>query len=119
MTEALKLNPQKDARVLLLSLRNIKFHVARCYLYELEDAICELDSAELLTPNFQPNLFKVTNKLANHAAKAIGHSKLMNPLFDRVQLQQDYDLFFFCASPRKISSVLIQLRVGASVATKL
>jgi hypothetical protein len=103
MTEALKLNPQKDARVLLLSLRNIKFHVARCYLYELEDAICELDSAELLTPNFQPNLFKVTNKLANHAAKAIGHSKLMNPLFNQVQLQQDYDLFFFlCQSPQDI-----------------
>ena len=86
-----------------MSLRNLKFHVSRCYLYELEDTVCELDSTDLLTPDFRPNLFKVTNRLANYAAKAIGNSQLINPLFNQFKLEREYDLFFvMCQSPLDI-----------------
>ncbi len=93
MSELAIFNLQKDTRVLLLSLRNIKFHVSRCYLYEFEDIICELDSADLITPTFNPNLFKVTNRLANQTAKTIGRS-IINPLFQQFNLAKEYDLFF-------------------------
>jgi len=94
MSELLRLNTKKESRVLLLSLRNIKFHVSRCYLYEFEDIIREVDSVDMLAPVFSPNLFKVTNRLANYAAKTIGSGKLLNPLFKQFNLDKEYDLFF-------------------------
>jgi hypothetical protein len=106
MSVVFNLDTKKNARVLLLSLRKMKFHVSRCYLYELEDSICELDSTDILTPELNPTLFKATNKLANSAASAIGNSKLINPLFNQVKLDKDYDLFFvICQSPLDILSI--------------
>ena len=94
MSVVFNLDTKQDARVLLLSLRKMKFHVSRCYLYELEDSICELDSTDILTPELNPTLFKVTNRLGNSAVKAIGNSKLINPLFKQFNLEKDYDLFW-------------------------
>lgn len=106
MSELMRLKAREDARVLILSLRNIKFHVSRCYLYEFEDIICELDSADLLTPVFNPTLFKVTNRLANHAAKTIGSGKPFNPILQQFSLDKEYDLFFvFCQSPPDILTI--------------
>lgn len=106
MSVAFNLDTQKDARVLLLSLRKIKFHVSRCYLYELEDTICDLDSTDILTPVLNPNLFKVTNRIANSAARTLGNGKLINPLFNQFNLDREYDLFFvICQSPLDILSI--------------
>lgn len=100
MFEALKSNVNKKPRILLLSLRNLKLHVSRCYSYELEDAICEFDSVDMLAPVFSPSLFKVTNRLANYATKAIGNSKLVSPILNQSSVDKEYDLFFvICQSP--------------------
>lgn len=106
MSVVFNLDSQKNARILLLSLRKIKFHVARCYLYELEDSIREFDSADLLTPVFNSELFKVTNRIANTVAKTVGNSKLINPLFNQFYLDKEYDLFFvICQSPLDILTI--------------
>ncbi|OWY66078.1 hypothetical protein B7486_38500 [cyanobacterium TDX16] len=106
MSVVFNLDTKKDARILLLSLRKMKFHVARCYLYELEDLICEFDSADILTPVFNPELFKVTNRIANTAAQAVGSSKIINPLFKHFNLDKEYELFFvICQSPLDILTI--------------
>jgi hypothetical protein len=106
MSVIFNLDAKKNARILLLSLRKIKFHVARCYLYELEDLICEFDSADILTPVFNPDLFKVTNRIANTMAQAVGSSRLINPLFKQFNLDKEYELFFIiCQSPLDILTI--------------
>jgi hypothetical protein len=93
-------------RVLMVSLRNLKFHVSRCSTYEFEDVVCANDKVDLITPHFSPNLFKVTNKLANYAAKTIGNAKLFPSLLNyKFVVDQEYDLFFFFS--QSISDLLV------------
>ncbi|ARV58640.1 hypothetical protein BZZ01_08315 [Nostocales cyanobacterium HT-58-2] len=94
------------SRVLLVSMRNLKLHVSRSGPYEFEDIICACDTVDLITPSLNPTLFKVTNKLANGAAKIFKKSRLIKSLFNyKFEVDEEYDLFFmFCQS---IQDVLI------------
>ncbi|GAB1542604.1 glycosyltransferase [Scytonema sp. NUACC21] len=85
----------KDSRVLLLSLRDLKFHVSRSGAYEFEDIIYHCDNVDLLVPNVNSNLFKVTNTLANHTAKFLKNGKLVKSLVNyNFEVEKKYDLFF-------------------------
>jgi hypothetical protein len=91
-------------RVLLVSMRNLKLHVSRSAPYELEDVICGCDTVDLITPAFNSNLFKVTNKIANQAAKILKNGELLSSLVNyKFEVDKEYDLFFFfCQSIQDI-----------------
>ncbi len=78
-------------RVLIFSLRNI-FPKAlfRCPHYEFEDIICDIDSAVLLAPQFDPYTMRsiFAKRLAYHAPITL------NPGIRRVSAKAHYDIFF-------------------------
>lgn len=94
----------EDARVLVVSMRNLKFHVSRAAIYEFEDVISSLDTVDVIAPSLEPNIFKVTNKLANYTAKIINSGQYIQSLFNqKIQVDKEYDLFFFfCQSIQDI-----------------
>ncbi|MBW4636011.1 MAG: glycosyltransferase [Iphinoe sp. HA4291-MV1] len=103
--------PQKTAnisseqyRILVVSMRNLKLHVSRSAPYEFEDIISSCDIVDLVTPTFNPNLFKVTNRIANQAAKIIRNGELISSLINyKFEVKKEYDLFFFfCQSIQDI-----------------
>ncbi len=75
-------------------MRNLKFHVSRCYPYEFEDLISTFDTADLILPTFSPNLFKFTNGLANSVVKSTGIGKFLNPTSNQISVDREYELFF-------------------------
>ncbi|MBW4646803.1 MAG: glycosyltransferase [Goleter apudmare HA4340-LM2] len=97
-------NKSEESRVLIVSMRNLKFHVSRAAIYEFEDVISNLDTVDLIEPSLEPNLFKVTNKLANYSAKFINNGKYIKSLPNqKIQVDKEYDLFFFfCQSIQDI-----------------
>jgi hypothetical protein len=94
----------QESRLLLLSMRHLKFHVARCSPYEFEDVISDCDTIDVIKPTFDPRVFKVTNKLANYAAKIIRNGKFLPSLINyKFQVDKEYDVFFFlCQSIQDI-----------------
>ncbi len=91
-------------RICLFSQRNLERLVSRCAEYEFEDLICEIDDAELLTP--EPyRLFtvgqKIVNQLARHCSVAF-----VNPGVRKLRLHKSYDLFVvICQFPRDLLSL--------------
>jgi hypothetical protein len=78
-------------RVLIFSLRNIfPRALFRCPHYEFEDIICEIDSAVLLAPQFDPYSTRSTfaMRLAYHAPVTL------NPGIRRIPAKTHYDIFF-------------------------
>jgi hypothetical protein len=99
------LSPINEAsRILMVSMRNFKFHVSRSAVYEFEDIICECDKVDLVSPSSNPTLFKVTNALANNAATFFKNGKIFPSLVNyKFEVKKEYDLFFiFCQSPKDL-----------------
>ncbi|AFY34571.1 glycosyltransferase [Calothrix sp. PCC 7507] len=94
----------EESRVLIVSMRNLKLHVSRAAVYEFEDVICGCDTVDLIVPSLDPNIFKVTNKLANNTAKFFKNGKYIKSLVNqKIQIEKEYDLFFFfCQSIQDI-----------------
>lgn len=80
-----------DARICMLSQRNVQRIVSRCADYEFEDVVCEIDDVELLAPEPYRS-FVVGQKLANQLARHIGVASL-NPGSRKLRLNRSYDLF--------------------------
>ncbi len=95
---------KKESRVLLVSMRNLEFHVSRSSFYEFEDIICGFDAVDIIAPTSHPTVFKVTNKLANYAANILKSGKFITSLVNyKFQVDKEYDLFLFsCQSIRDI-----------------
>ena len=101
MTRQISMNNQPaQPRVLIFSLRNIygKAHF-RCPHFEFEDVICEIDSADLLAPKFDPSSLRsnFATRLAFHAPVAL------NPGIQRISAKKHYDIFFtVCGHPQDL-----------------
>lgn len=86
-----------EPRALVFSYRNI-FSKAmfRCPHYEFEDVISQVDSSELLAPEFTPSGLRYN--LAKRAAYRTPFSP--NPGIERIEGKNRYDLFFaICGQP--------------------
>jgi Glycosyl transferases group 1 len=94
----------ENSRVLLLSMRNLKYHVSRGAVYELEDVIQNCDTVDVIAPKFNPTFFKVTNKIANYTANILKNGKYVKSLVNqKIEVHKKYDLFFFfCQSIQDI-----------------
>jgi hypothetical protein len=88
--ESMNVKPDKP-RVLLFSLRNIFGRALfRCAHFEFEDIICEIDSAEVLAPELNPDRpwSKFAMRTAYHAPI------ILNPGVRAMPVKAEYDLFF-------------------------
>jgi hypothetical protein len=94
----------EESRVLIVSMRNLKLHVSRAAIYELEDVISHLDAVDMIAPSLEPGIFKVTNKIANYTAKVFHNGKYIKSLPNqKILIDKEYDLFFFfCQSIQDI-----------------
>lgn len=93
----------KSSRVLMLSQRNLSFHVSRCWMYEFEDAICTFDIVDLVAPTYSS---KLLHRLVDYTTKSIGIGKFCNPGIDTFQVSKDYELFIACfQNPSEILSL--------------
>ncbi len=82
------------ARVLILSQREINAKVYQCYIYEFEDAIQKMDSADLLAP-----ISGVHSESRLLLRRSLNRGRKMMGLLPRSEIvsarvEQDYDLFF-------------------------
>jgi hypothetical protein len=90
--------------ICLFSQRHLERLVSRCAEYEFEDVICEIDDAELLTP--EPRWWfqfgqKVANRLARHLSVTF-----VNPGVRKLCLNKSYDLFvMICQFPTDLLSL--------------
>jgi hypothetical protein len=93
-------NVSNAARVLLFSQRNIHKNHYRCYIYEFEDIIREIDSVEFLTPH-PIKWFKYGIRIAGRIANDYGIA--LNPGIPNIKLKTSYDLFFaVCQFPKDL-----------------
>jgi hypothetical protein len=87
----------KQPRTLIFSQRKLqKILPFRCAHFEFEDVISQIDSAELLTPKFDPS----TQRHAMAKTFAYHTPFVLNPGIEPVQFSGNYDLFFaICGDP--------------------
>lgn len=91
-------------RICIFSQRRLQRLVSRCAEYEFEDIICEVDNAELLTPEPRP-WFKLGEKVAKRLAQHF-HVSFVNPGIGKLCLDNDYDAFvMICQFPRDLVSI--------------
>ena len=50
-TNSSSIDTARPSRILVISVRGYRFQAANCCIYEFEDLLCDLESAELYTPN--------------------------------------------------------------------
>ncbi len=89
--------PSEDPRVLIYSQRNFsKIQPFRCAHFEFEDVVAEVDTADFLTPSFDPSSRR--NKIARQLAY---HTPLsLNPGVRSAPIRKNYDLFLaVCGDP--------------------
>ena len=91
-------------RICIFSERRLQRLVSRCAEYEFEDIICEVDNAELLTPEPYP-WFNLGEKVANRLAQHLNVS-FVNSGIKKLHLDNDYDAFLMiCQFPRDLLSI--------------
>lgn len=87
-------NSEHQARIAILSERNINDHVASCCLYEFEDAIASVDTVDFFIPEHSYQSahrnFKWVKKFTR--SPQIANSLKFDP--NSFTLEHDYDLFF-------------------------
>lgn len=88
-------HPSEKKRVLMFSQRNIFSNIHyRLGLYEFEDIICQVDSVNLMAPR-PKRWFEYGDRIANRVASDYGI--LLNPGIPKIELNENYDLFFAIA----------------------
>jgi Glycosyl transferases group 1 len=89
--------PTHEPRVLIFSQRNVfPRALFRCSLYEFENTIAEIDSAEILAPHGNVGSFRynLVKRLGYHIPAAVSPEK------NRTQVKDSYDLFLaICGAP--------------------
>ena len=82
-------------RIGILSQRNINSLVSRCSIYEFEDIIYEIDDADILSP--APRLLSngiISRNIRRLKRKLPGTYQA--PIYEELQITQDYDVFIAC-----------------------
>jgi Glycosyl transferases group 1 len=100
-TKGRKLKKMEDElespRTLIFSQRNLsKVQPFRCAHFEFEDVVCSIDRAKILAPRIDAGSqrYQLAKRLGYHTPFKL------NPGVDRVQLHNEYDLFFaICGNP--------------------
>ena len=96
------LSSNSQPRILVLSMRDLEFHVSRCYINEFENCICSFDDVDLFKLPYVKRNFtdKVVNNVARKIFQISSSDQIFNLFNERHSLKKEYDLFFFiCQKP--------------------
>ncbi|MEM7595124.1 MAG: glycosyltransferase [Cyanobacteria bacterium P01_A01_bin.83] len=95
-TNSFAMDTGKSPRILIVSVRGFRFQAANCCIYELEDLLMDLESAQLYQPIPDRN-FDLARKIYR-GLKYLGssHSVAGNlaPFTQELVLEHEYDLLF-------------------------
>lgn len=85
-----------EPRVLLFSPRNLASVISRCSSYEFEDAICSMDSVDLVAPEPVPGgaVFDLLSRAVNKVGRRTKAVSRINPGVRPVKVEGRYQLFF-------------------------
>ncbi len=90
---ALKKSNATDARIAVLSARNIDLHVSRSHGFEFENLICDMDHADIFAPS-SGRLFRPIIKGKNWASYRWSASDLLPSGLTPSRIERNYELFF-------------------------
>jgi hypothetical protein len=79
-------------RVLVVSVRGFRFQAANCCLYELEDLLAQMESADMHTPTSAFSLSSKVYRAAKYLSRSDELAARLSPFPEELVLQQDYDL---------------------------
>ncbi|PSB33188.1 hypothetical protein [Chlorogloea sp. CCALA 695] len=101
-TAPFPLGSNSQPRILVLSMRDLEFHISRSYISEFENCICSFDDVDLFKLPYVNKNF--TEKVVNNVARKIFQISSSNQIFnlfnERYSLKKQYDLFLFiCQEP--------------------
>ncbi|MEM6253739.1 MAG: glycosyltransferase [Cyanobacteria bacterium P01_D01_bin.156] len=100
MTTPLNQDKNSTSRILVVSVRDFRYQVANCILYEFEDLICDLEKAKLYTPKQEYDFARKIYRFAKYATGSNTIASAAAPFPSEVVLQQEYDLLFVvCDNP--------------------
>ena len=86
----------KSPRILVVSVRGYRFQAANCCIYELEDLLLDLESAQLYTP-VPERQFELARKIYRGTKYISGSDKIASsvaPFQPELVLEEEYDLLF-------------------------
>jgi Glycosyl transferases group 1 len=89
-------------RILILSMRDLEFHVSRSFINEFENCISSWEQVDLLSiPHFSKTIpKKIVNNLSRKYFQISGNPRTFNPIHNYFNLTKEYDLFFYiCQKP--------------------
>lgn len=79
-------------RVLVISLRGFRFQAANCCLYELEDLLHQVESAELHAPSSEFSLSSRLYRATKYLSRSDDFANRVSPFPEERVLDEDYDL---------------------------
>ena len=93
-------NRGDETRVIVISVREFRFQVANCSLYEFEDIIHELERATLHAPSQEFDLARKLYRLTKYATGSDKVASAVAPFPTELSLEDEYDLLFVvCDNP--------------------
>ena len=96
MPNSFSANTDQSPRILVLSVRGFRFQAANCCIYELEDLLTDLESAQLYSP-IPDSEFNIARKIYRGVKYLGGSDNLalkVAPFSEELVLSQEYDLLF-------------------------
>ncbi|MEL6493902.1 MAG: glycosyltransferase [Cyanobacteria bacterium J06623_7] len=96
MSSSSVVGTNRSPRVLVVSVRGFRFQAANCCIYELEDLLVDLESAQLYSPHPDRN-FDLARKIYRGTRYLGGTDSLalkVAPFAPELVLEQEYDLLF-------------------------
>ncbi|BAZ43026.1 hypothetical protein NIES4102_00210 [Chondrocystis sp. NIES-4102] len=88
----------KDAdvlpRILVVSVRGYRFQVANCCIYEFEDLLTDLESAQLYTPTHEFDFARKIYRTTKYIGGSDTLAEKIAPFPEELVLDHDYDLLF-------------------------
>jgi hypothetical protein len=94
LTNSSALDESQPLRILVLSVRGFRFQVANCCIYEFEDLLCGLESADLYVPSREFNLANKVYRATKYLSRSDRFCSQIVPFPRQLTLNQKYDLLF-------------------------
>ncbi len=88
------INTDKLPRILVVSVRGFRFQAANCCIYEFEDLLTDLESAQLHAPNSEFDFARKVYRAAKFISRSDRFAANVAPFPSELSLDREYDLLF-------------------------
>lgn len=84
----------ESPRILVVSVRGYRFQAANCCIYEFEDLLRDLESAQLYEPKGEFDFARKIYRTAKYAGLSDSFAAKVAPFPEKLTLDHEYDLLF-------------------------